>query len=123
MWAIPLTFVPFGIAMSLPHELSFLNREWLLIIGLSIFGVLFAINSSVHSFLILAYSKSEGVSLDVGFYYMANALGRLIGTVLSGALYQYYALEGCLRISSLFLFLTVIISIFLPKSRNPLDNR
>jgi len=123
MWAIPLTFVPFGIAMSLPHELSFLNREWLLIIGLSIFGVLFAINSSVHSFLILAYSKSEGVSLDVGFYYMANALGRLIGTVLSGTLYQYYALEGCLFISSLFIFLTVIISIFLPKSRNQLDNR
>ncbi len=123
IWAIPLTLVPFGIAMSLPYEISFLNREWLLIIGLSIFGVLFAINSSVHSFLILAYSKSEGVSLDVGFYYMANALGRLIGTVLSGALFQYYALEGCLLMSSVFLLLTVIISIFLPKSSNHLDNR
>ncbi|MBC8555834.1 MAG: MFS transporter, partial [Candidatus Brocadiales bacterium] len=60
--------------------------------------------------------------LDVGFYYMANALGRLIGTVLSGTLYQYYALEGCLYMSSIFLLLTVIISIFLPKSRNQLDN-
>lgn len=118
IWAIPLTFVPFAIAMFLPCEISFLSREWLLIIGLSLFGVLFAINSSVHSFLILAYSKSEGVSLDVGFYYMANALGRLIGTVLSGTLYQYYALEGCLFISSAFLLLTVIISIFLPKSAN-----
>jgi len=81
-----------------------------------IFGVLFAINSSVHSFLILAYSKSEGVSLDVGFYYMANALGRLIGTVLSGTLYQFYNLEGCLYASSAFLLFTVIISVFLPKS-------
>ncbi|MCP4255366.1 MAG: organoarsenical effux MFS transporter ArsJ [Candidatus Scalindua sp.] len=114
-WAIPLTFVPFGIAMFLPYEISLMKREWLLIIGLSIFGILFAINSSVHSFLILVYSKSEGVSLDVGFYYMANALGRLIGTVLSGALYQYYALEGCLFMSTIFLILTVTISIFLPK--------
>ncbi len=122
-WAIPLTFVPFGIAMFLPYEISLMKREWLLIIGLSIFGILFAINSSVHSFLILAYSKSEGVSLDVGFYYMANALGRLIGTVLSGALYQYYALEGCLFMSTIFLILTVTISIFLPKSSNHLDNR
>lgn len=118
IWAIPLVFVPFGIAMSLPCEISFLSREWLLIIGLSLFGVFFAINSSVHSFLILAYSKSEGVSLDVGFYYMANALGRLIGTVLSGTLYQFYALKGCLFASSAFLLSTVIISIFLPKSSN-----
>ena len=121
IWAIPLTFVPFGMAMSLPYEISFLSRKWLLIIGLSAFGVLFAINSSVHSFLILAYSKSEGVSLDVGFYYMANALGRLIGTVLSGTLYQYYALEGCLFMSSIFLLLTVIISIYLPKSSNHIN--
>ncbi len=120
IWAIPLTFIPLGITMSLPNEILFLSREWLLIIGLFIFGVLFAINSSVHSFLILAYSKGEGVSLDVGFYYMANALGRLIGTVLSGVLYQYYALEGCLFMSSIFLLLTVIISIFLPKSFNHL---
>ena len=121
IWAIPLIIVPFSIAMSLPYEISFMSREWLLIIGLSIFGVLFAINSSVHSFLILAYSKSEGVSLDVGFYYMANALGRLIGTILSGTLYQYYALEGCLFISSVFLLLTVIISIYLPKSSNHIN--
>lgn len=121
IWAIPLTIVPFVIALLLPQEITFLSNEWLLITGLMVFGVLFAINSSVHSFLILAYSKSEEVSLDVGFYYMANALGRLIGTILSGVLYQLYDLEGCLYTSAIFLLLTVIISIFLPKSINQRD--
>lgn len=121
IWAIPLTIVPFVIALLLPQEITFLSNEWLLITGLMVFGVLFAINSSVHSFLILAYSKSEAVSLDVGFYYMANALGRLIGTILSGVLYQLYDLEGCLYTSAIFLLLTVIISIFLPKSINQRD--
>lgn len=56
--------------------------------GLAIFGVLFALNSSVHSYLVLAYSDADKVSLSVGFYYMANAAGRLLGTLLSGVLYQ-----------------------------------
>jgi hypothetical protein len=56
--------------------------------GLTLFGIVFALNSSVHSYLVLAYSEADRVSLSVGFYYMANACGRLLGTLLSGVLYQ-----------------------------------
>ena len=56
--------------------------------GLALFGIVFALNSSVHSYLVLAYSEADRVSLSVGFYYMANACGRLLGTLLSGVLYQ-----------------------------------
>jgi hypothetical protein len=58
--------------------------------GLMVFGALFAVNSSLHSYLIVSYAKEDGVSLDVGFYYMSNAMGRLAGTVLSGWVYQVY---------------------------------
>jgi predicted MFS family arabinose efflux permease len=58
--------------------------------------VVFAVNSAVHSYLILAYAQQDGVSLDVGFYYMANAAGRLAGTILSGLLYVQFGLLGCL---------------------------
>lgn len=57
-----------------------------------LFGVLFAVNSSLHSYLIVSYAKEDGVSLDVGFYYMSNALGRLVGTLLSG---WVFGLTGC----------------------------
>ena len=67
--------------------------------GLMVFGALFAINSSLHSHLIVSYAGADGVSLDVGFYYMANALGRLLGTLLSGLVFQLYGLEACLWIS------------------------
>ena len=56
--------------------------------GLTLFGIVFALNSSVHSYLVLAYSEADRVSMSVGFYYMANACGRLLGTLLSGVLYQ-----------------------------------
>ena len=82
--------------------------------GLLIFGAVFAVNSSLHSYLIVSYAGSDGVSLDVGFYYMANAMGRLIGTLLSGWVYQEYGLESCLWISMLFLALTAAISTKLP---------
>ena len=59
-----------------------------LVIGLLVFGVIFAVNSSLHSYLILAFTKAERVTMDVGFYYMANAAGRLLGTLLSGVTYQ-----------------------------------
>jgi len=64
--------------------------------NLAAFGVPFAINSSLHSYLIVSYASADGVSLDVGFYYMANALGRLIGTILSGWFFQVAGLEACL---------------------------
>jgi predicted MFS family arabinose efflux permease len=87
-----------------------------LIAGLMLFGAVFAINSSLHSYLIVSYAGYDGVSLDVGFYYMANAMGRLIGTVLSGLVYQLYGLEACLWISSGFIALATLISFKLPST-------
>ncbi len=77
---------------------------------------MFAINSSLHSYLIVSLADSDGVSLDVGFYYMANAMGRLIGTVLSGWVYQQYGLEACLWISSAFIALAALLSLALPQT-------
>ncbi|MGJ8581084.1 MAG: organoarsenical effux MFS transporter ArsJ [Psychromonas sp.] len=95
--------------------------EWqlptLIIVGLLIFGAIFAINSSLHSYLIISYAKQDGVSLDVGFYYMANAMGRLIGTVLSGWVYQAYGFAACLWIAFAFLVITSLISIKLPMQK------
>jgi predicted MFS family arabinose efflux permease len=88
-----------------------------IVLGLLVFGAVFAVNSSVHSYLIVSYAKGDGVSLDVGFYYMANAMGRLIGTVLSGWVYQVGGLKSCLWVSFAFLFITSIISIRLPAQR------
>ena len=73
--------IPIGLRFSAPPALTMLG-------GLALFGIVFALNSSVHSYLVLAYSESDRVSLSVGFYYMANACGRLLGTLLSGVLYQ-----------------------------------
>jgi predicted MFS family arabinose efflux permease len=87
----------------------------LLIAGLALFGLLFAVNSSLHSYLIVSYAKEDGVSLDVGFYYMSNAMGRLIGTVLSGWIYQAHGLVACLWISSAFVLLAALISMALPR--------
>lgn len=89
--------------------------EWVLIIGLSLFGIVFAINSSVHSFLVLAYTDSDKVALNVGFYYMANAGGRLLGTIASGLLYQWFGLPGTLWGSVICLVLAWLISFRLPR--------
>jgi predicted MFS family arabinose efflux permease len=96
-----------------PNDSSYFDV--ILIIGLLAFGFTFAINSSLHSFLIIAMAKSDGVSLDVGFYYMANALGRLLGTVLSGFLYQQYGLAVCLWGSAVLLLLATITVKYVPK--------
>ncbi|GAB3002943.1 organoarsenical effux MFS transporter ArsJ [Psychrosphaera aestuarii] len=110
-WASLLAITPLAIALSL-HFNWWVEAS--LVVGLMFFGVLFAINSSLHSYLIVSMADADGVSLDVGFYYMANALGRLIGTILSGYVYQQYGLEYCLIISFLFIVLTALISIKLP---------
>jgi hypothetical protein len=83
--------------------------------GLCMFGAIFAVNSSVHSYLILAYSDGDKVAMNVGFYYMANAGGRLIGTLLSGALYQVAGLGGCLWGTVGFASATALISTLLPQ--------
>lgn len=111
-WAVALSILPVIIALSLTFDWY---ASTTLLVGLMIFGALFAINSSLHSYLIVSYAGEDGVSLDVGFYYMANAMGRLIGTVLSGWLYQDYGLATCLWVSAGFIGLTALISIGLPK--------
>tara|TARA_R110000796_G_scaffold227766_4_gene344682 strand:+ start:45396 stop:46613 length:1218 start_codon:yes stop_codon:yes gene_type:complete len=112
-WAAALSLLPAAIALGLYSEL---NPQWVLLGGLMLFGVLFAVNSSLHSYLIVSYAQTDGVSLDVGFYYMSNALGRLIGTLLSGWVYQAYGLEACLWVSSAFVALAALISLGLPKA-------
>jgi predicted MFS family arabinose efflux permease len=111
-WALALCVIPALIAVAL--SLSPTSDQLVIIGGLLVFGFVFAINSSVHSFLIVAYAKQDGVSLDVGFYYMANAAGRLVGTVLSGLIYQWQGLTACMLASSCFLIITALLSIQLP---------
>ncbi|AWB66609.1 MFS transporter [Saccharobesus litoralis] len=111
-WAALLTLSPALIALGLMAELS---AVYIVIGGLLVFGVLFAINSSLHSYLIVSYASDDGVSLDVGFYYMANAMGRLIGTILSGWAFQIGGLTLCLWLSSGFLLAASIISLALPR--------
>jgi len=89
---------------------------WMTVVGgLALFGLVFAVNSSVHSYLILAYTESDQAALNVGFYYMANAAGRLIGTLLSGLVFQTAGLVGCLWVSAGFLLGAGLISQRLPR--------
>lgn len=102
-WSMALAIVCFTLLIILKLTMHF---EIILIVGLFVFGCVFAINSALHSYLIVAIAKEDGVSMDVGFYYMANALGRLLGTVLSGYVYQSFVnseqgLLACLFISAL----------------------
>lgn len=85
-----------------------------LLSGLAMFGLVFAVNSALHSYLIVAWSDHDRVSMNVGFYYMANAGGRLTGTVLSGWMYQFHGLEGCLIISAAFAMLATLFAVKLP---------
>jgi len=108
LWATLLMLIPLAIvwAMQQGWEMGLV-----LIAGLALFGAIFAINSSIHSYLIVFWSDREKVSMNVGFYYMANAGGRLVGTVLSGWVYQQQGLEGCLYWSAGFLLLTGLLSL------------
>ncbi|TVP88223.1 MAG: MFS transporter [Pseudomonadaceae bacterium] len=112
-WAGALALLPAVIALGLWQGA---NPYVVLLGGLLIFGVLFAVNSSLHSYLIVSYAKADGVSLDVGFYYMSNAMGRLLGTVLSGWVYQAHGLEACLLVSAAFLLAATLISLALPRA-------
>ncbi len=99
------------IAVGVTLELS----PWLTVVaGLALFGLIFAVNSSVHSYLILAYTEADDAALNVGFYYMANAAGRLVGTLLSGIVFQLSGLVGCLWMSAVFVLLAGGISLRLP---------
>jgi MFS family permease len=97
LWAGLLVPVPFLLAAA--AWIACGTAPWLtvlLVAGLLLFGFIFAVNSSVHSYLILAFGSAERITRDVGFYYMANAAGRLIGTLLSGLSYQLGGLPLCL---------------------------
>ena len=97
-WAAVLAVITSLIASTLYFDESVLV---VLIVGLLIFGGVFAINSALHSYTIVAMADKDSISLDVGFYYMANAMGRLLGTVLSGWLFQSSGLTACLIVSSI----------------------
>ncbi|MEH0081024.1 organoarsenical effux MFS transporter ArsJ [Vibrio alginolyticus] len=115
VWALVLSVVTGVIAYSVQQQWY---PEVVIVVGLMIFGAVFAVNSSLHSYLIVSYAKGDGVSLDVGFYYMANAMGRLIGTILSGWVFQMWGFSACLWVSFAFLALTTIISFWLPIGTN-----
>jgi MFS family permease len=110
--AFVLALFPTAIALALGADL---DPTTVLVAGLILFGIVFALNSAVHSYLILAYSDGDKVAMNVGFYYMANAAGRLVGTILSGALYQWQGLEACLWASVAFVLLAGLISLLLPR--------
>jgi predicted MFS family arabinose efflux permease len=110
-WAFILALFPAAIALGLYAGWP---ADSVVTIGLILFGIVFAINSAVHSYLILAYSDHDKVAMNVGFYYMANAGGRLVGTLLSGLIYQGYGLEGCLWWSVGFVLMAAMLSFKLP---------
>jgi predicted MFS family arabinose efflux permease len=113
LWAGVLAALPLALALAL-GVLPATVAQGIVVVGLGLFGVVFAINSSIHSYLIVAYAGSEKVAEDVGFYYAANAAGRLAGTLLSGLLYQAGGLELCLLGSFALLAASAAISLALP---------
>ncbi|MBC57914.1 MAG: MFS transporter [Confluentimicrobium sp.] len=110
LWVGALTLIPFALAGA--ALLAGGPQGWLtatLVAGLLLFGFVFAVNSSVHSYLILAFTQAERVTMDVGFYYMSNAAGRLLGTLLSGLSYQMGGLPLCLATAGVMAGLSFLI--------------
>lgn len=116
LWSALLALVPVLIILALAANTP-VRSDIILVAGLAVFGAAFAINSSVHSYLILAYAGSEKAAEDVGFYYAANAAGRFTGTLLSGLLYQWGGLTACLAGSALMLAACFATTLLLPLSR------
>ena len=114
--AFVLAAFPAGIALALAVDF---DPAVVLVCGLIAFGVIFALNSAVHSYLILAYAQGDKVAMNVGFYYMANAGGRLAGTVLSGLIYQLEGLEACLWTSAVLVLVAGLLSRLLPSTTRP----
>ena len=112
LWSAILAVVPVAIALAVAMQAPYL--EWVVVGGLGVFGFAFAVNSSVHSYLILAYAGSEKAAEDVGFYYAANALGRFMGTLMSGLLYQWGGLLYALIGSAVMLAICWLVTLALP---------
>ena len=117
LWSILLALVPMAIAVAVVKQVE--PIQWIVVAGLGLFGFAFAVNSSVHSYLILAYAGSEKAAEDVGFSYAANALGRFFGTLLSGLLYQWGGLAFSLAGSAVMLLACWAITVALPMEREP----
>ncbi len=111
-----LAFLLAGVAAAIPLALAAgLAPPVAVVGGLALFGVVFALNSAVHSYLVLDYTDGDKVALNVGFYYMANAGGRLVGCLLSGLLYQRAGLAGCLWGTFAFALISALIALALPR--------
>jgi predicted MFS family arabinose efflux permease len=118
LWAALLVAVPAVLALLL-LKADVPRADLWVVAGLALFGLPFAVNSSLHSYLILAYAGSKKAAEDVGFYYAANAAGRLIGILLSGALYQIGGMTACLAGSAAMLALCWALTLLLPSTRSP----
>ncbi len=116
LWSALLALIAAALAVAVWLQAP--NLEWVVVGGLGLFGFAFAVNSSVHSYLILAYAGSEKAAEDVGFYYAANALGRFIGTLLSGLLYQWGGLLYALIGSAVMLLICWLTTLVLPLARH-----
>jgi len=114
-WATMLLCTPIIIALTLHFD--FYVKQ-LLLLELLIFGAFFAVNSALHSYLIVSFARADNTSMDVGFYYAANALGRLLGTLFSGWIYQLYGLQACLWVSAGCIAMAALITAKLPPERH-----
>jgi predicted MFS family arabinose efflux permease len=115
LWGVVLTAIPLVLAVVISFG-HVARLDLVVTIGLGVFGFAFAVISSLHSYLILAYAGSAKAAEDVGFYYAANAAGRLLGIVLSGVLTQAGGLVGCLWGSALMLAVCLAVTAFLPSA-------
>jgi predicted MFS family arabinose efflux permease len=116
-WSAVLAVIPAALAVLVYAQVPHL--EWVVVAGLGLFGFAFAVNSSVHSYLVLAYAGSEKAAEDVGFYYAANALGRFLGTLMSGLLYQWGGIGWSLIGSALMLAACWAVTLLLPTRMPP----
>lgn len=107
--AVRLALLLAAVPMAMAFLLSW-HPQWVVLFGLVLFAIVFAMNSAVHSYLIVSYADQDGASKDVGFYYMANAMGRLVGTALSGVVFQLGGLEWCLVVAGVFVLLSAMLA-------------
>ncbi len=115
-WAFALAALPVGIALLVQADIA---PAATVVLGLALFGVVFAVNSAIHSYLILSFSDTDKVALNVGFYYMANAGGRLVGCLLSGLSYQFWGLTGCLVTASVMVLAAAALTLVLAREQRP----
>lgn len=114
LWGFVLLLTPVAILGALWADIP--PADLVVALGLLVFGFAFAVNSSLHSYLVLAYAGSEKAAEDVGFYYAANAAGRFMGTALSGFLYQVGGLEACLLAAAAMLAVSWLVSLSFPET-------